>query len=295
MTVARTRLALSDLVREAYLSLVARPARALLTAAGTIISIGALVAVLGLAGTANGQVSASFDALQATTVTGADVRKEDGEALPFPFTPEALRRARHLNGVTAVGALYSPITADSVVGPNPSVRNPQTLPLLAVSSGLWEVLEVKDFRGRLTDDGLADAAVAVLGAGAAEALGIQGLAHPTTIEIGGRPFTVIGIVDEMERRQEIALRRALGATKLDIAAQIALESALLGAVGGLAGATLGMYTVIGIALARDWSPIVNLELVVAAPLVGALTGVVAGLYPAYRAASFEPAHALRAG
>ncbi|MCX5210067.1 ABC transporter permease [Kitasatospora sp. NBC_00240] len=101
------------------------------------------------------------------------------------------------------------------------------------------------------------------------------------------------LVAVLERTGEIGLRRALGARGRHITAQFLTESTCLGLLGGLIGTSLGVLTVLGVVLARDWTPVVEPVTVVTAPLVGLLTGLLAGLYPAWRAARIQPVEALR--
>lgn len=101
------------------------------------------------------------------------------------------------------------------------------------------------------------------------------------------------LVSVLERTGEIGLRRALGARARHITLQFLAESGVLGALGGLIGTSLGVVTVVGVALARDWTPVVHPATAAAAPAIGLLTGVLAGLYPAWRASRIEPAEALR--
>ncbi|MFD4372610.1 ABC transporter permease [Streptomyces sp. NPDC058486] len=101
------------------------------------------------------------------------------------------------------------------------------------------------------------------------------------------------LVAVLERTGEIGLRRALGARGRHITAQFLAESGALGTLGGLIGTSLGTLTVVTVAWVRDWTPVVHPETVAAAPAIGLVTGVLAGLYPAWRAASIEPAEALR--
>ncbi|GHF15331.1 hypothetical protein GCM10017776_36690 [Streptomyces griseoluteus] len=59
------------------------------------------------------------------------------------------------------------------------------------------------------------------------------------------------------------------------------------------GTSIGTITVVAVAVVRDWTPVVPPATIVAAPVTGLLTGVVAGLYPAWRASRIQPAEALR--
>ncbi|WP_338697475.1 ABC transporter permease [Streptomyces sp. Q6] len=117
-------------------------------------------------------------------------------------------------------------------------------------------------------------------AGICLVIGAVGIANTTLVAV-------------LERTGEIGLRRALGARGRHITAQFLAESGALGTLGGLVGTSLGTLTVLGVALARGWTPVVHPATVASAPLIGLVTGVLAGLYPAWRAARVEPAEALR--
>jgi putative ABC transport system permease protein len=96
------------------------------------------------------------------------------------------------------------------------------------------------------------------------------------------------------RRGEIGLRRALGATRRHIASQFLTESALLAAIGGIAGLALGAGATEIYCLTKNEPFVVALYALVAAPSAGFLIGALAGLYPAAKAARLSPTEALRA-
>ncbi|MEA3501614.1 MAG: ABC transporter permease, partial [Actinomycetota bacterium] len=113
--------------------------------------------------------------------------------------------------------------------------------------------------------------------------------------VGAIGIANVTLVSVLERVGEIGLRRAVGATRRHIAAQFLAESAVMGLVGGIIGASIGVLTIVAVSATRQWTPVLDPWVPLAAPLVGAATGLIAGLYPSWRAASLEPIEALRTG
>ncbi len=116
-----------------------------------------------------------------------------------------------------------------------------------------------------------------------------------SLVVGAIGIANVTLVTVMERTGEIGLRRALGASRRHIAVQFLAESTALGLVGGIIGASAGLLLVVGVAASRDWTPVLDVWLPLAAPVAGALVGLIAGLYPSIRAARMEPVDALRSG
>lgn len=114
-----------------------------------------------------------------------------------------------------------------------------------------------------------------------------------SLAVGAIGIANVTLVTVMERTGEIGLRRAIGAQRRHIAVQFLGESALMGLVGGIVGSSIGVVAVVGVSAARDWTPVLDPWLPLAAPLAGAAVGLIAGLYPALRAARLEPVEALR--
>lgn len=111
--------------------------------------------------------------------------------------------------------------------------------------------------------------------------------------VGGVGIANVMVISVLERRSEIGLRRALGATKRHIWAQFLTESIILGALGGLAGVVLGALVTVGYASTRGWEPTVPPYALVGGLAAAILIGAIAGLYPAVRAARLTPTEALR--
>ena len=117
-------------------------------------------------------------------------------------------------------------------------------------------------------------------AGIAVIVGMIGIANTTLVAV-------------LERVGEIGLRRALGARPVHIAAQFLAESTALGLFGGLIGASIGVVAVLAVTIYHSWTALLDPRVVLAAPVAGAVIGLLAGLYPALRAGTVEPADALR--
>jgi putative ABC transport system permease protein len=111
--------------------------------------------------------------------------------------------------------------------------------------------------------------------------------------VGAVGIANIMVISVLERRSEIGLRRALGATRRHIAMQFLTESLLLSAIGGAAGVATGSLITVAYARIRGWGVILPLEYLGAGIATALVIGALAGLYPALRAGGMSPTEALR--
>jgi putative ABC transport system permease protein len=415
---APPRLTARDTAAEAVAGIVQRPGRAVLTMLGTVLGVGAFVAVLGLTATGAGQISRQFTVLEDTTVTVADNGPANDVAPPgtypaigFPADADAI--AGRIDGVTAAGVWWPVSLPDgaSFTGSLAlSATASATVTLLAASPGAVQAMGLTMVAGspltRYEND--TGRRVAMIDTSTAAELGISParLASHPAVFVDGIAYTLVGVyssaqrvvTDEsamlipentaladfgnpepgignqdeaqlvvatrigaaqtvarqiaaaelpadpgrlvvtappnpqnlqsqvtgdlaglflilalislligavgianttlvavLERTEEIGLRRAVGARPRHIAAQFLAESTALGTLGGLVGTCLGVGTVVIFAVIKDWTAVLNPVYTLPAPLIGSVVGLLAGAYPALRAARTSPLAALRHG
>jgi len=411
-----SRLATRDGAAEAVAGIVQRPGRTVLTMLGTVLGVGAFVAVLGLTATGAGQVSRQFTVLEDTTVTVEDNGPANNVAPPntnppIGFPTDADQVADHINGVTAAGVWWPvslPSDASFTGSLALSATADQTVSLLAASPGAVRAMGLTMTAGAPLTTYENDTAqhVAIIDTTTAAELGISAarLASHPAVFVDGVAYTVVGVyssaqrvvsdesamlipentaladygnplpgignqdeaqmvvatrigaaravakqiaaaelptdpsrlvvtsppspqslqsqvsgdlaglflilalislligavgianttlVAVLERTEEIGLRRALGARPRHIAAQFLAESTALGTLGGLIGTCIGVAIVVIFAATKNWTAVLNPVYTLPAPLIGSVVGLLAGAYPALRAARTSPLAALR--
>ena len=114
-----------------------------------------------------------------------------------------------------------------------------------------------------------------------------------SLVVGGIGIMNIMLVTVTERTREIGIRKALGATRLNILTQFLTESVVLCVLGGLLGMALGTGAARALAKFAGWQTYVTLDALLLAFAFSAGVGLVFGLWPARRASKLDPIAALR--
>jgi putative ABC transport system permease protein len=112
--------------------------------------------------------------------------------------------------------------------------------------------------------------------------------------VGGIGIANVMVIGVIERRGEIGLRRAIGATRSHIRRQFFTEALILSTIGGLAGVAIGSAVTAGYSNIQGWRVVIPGIALGGGVLAALLIGAGAGIYPAMRAARMSPTEALRA-
>ena len=111
--------------------------------------------------------------------------------------------------------------------------------------------------------------------------------------VGGIGIMNIMLATVTERTREIGIRRALGAKKKDIMTQFLIETVMLSGAGGLLGVALGIAIPVIITHFAGMKTVIEFWAPAMAFSISVMTGVLFGIYPAFRAADMNPVEALR--
>ncbi|MBP9200533.1 MAG: ABC transporter permease [Gemmatimonadales bacterium] len=114
-----------------------------------------------------------------------------------------------------------------------------------------------------------------------------------SLVVGGIGIMNIMLVSVTERTREIGVRKALGATRLNIMFQFLIEALVLCLVGGLLGIGLGWWVTDTLATNNGWNTLISSQSIAVAFGTSAAIGLVFGIWPASRAARLDPIIALR--
>ena len=111
--------------------------------------------------------------------------------------------------------------------------------------------------------------------------------------VGGIGIMNIMLVSVTERTREIGIRKAVGARQRHILFQFLVEAVVLSVLGGLGGIAAGLGTAHLVSRGGTWVTAVRPDSVILSFSIAALTGIIFGLFPAYKASRLDPIDALR--
>ncbi len=114
-----------------------------------------------------------------------------------------------------------------------------------------------------------------------------------SLVVGGIGIMNIMLVSVTERTREIGVRKALGASKVNILLQFLIEALVLCVTGGVIGILLGVGAAVGLAKLMHWNTLISPMSIVVAFIFSAGVGLFFGIWPARKAASLDPIQALR--
>ena len=197
---APRRLRLPDLARSAGVGLRARKLRAGLSALGIAIGVAAIVAVLGISASSQAGLLAEIDKLGTNLLTATNGQTIFGQTAELPkATPGMIGRIGPVTSVQDMGAM----SASAYRSPLIPTVNTNALTVQAASQGLLQTVGTIVAEGSFLNSATAKEPVAVLGAAAAQRLGIDRIFAGERIWVGGQWFYVVGVLKPAALASEI--------------------------------------------------------------------------------------------
>ena len=196
-----------DALRVGATGLQARPLRAVLSALGIAVGIGAMVAVVGISASSRAEIDQQLKALGTNLLTVEPGQSLRGEAAMLPTdSVDMVARIGPVTAVSAVGAV------DANVYRNDQIDEARTngITTLAARPDLLDTVSGELASGRWLDDALADFPTVVLGATTAERLGISHTDGSVAVWLGERWFTVVGTLDPAPLAPELDSAALIG-------------------------------------------------------------------------------------
>ncbi|GAA1664662.1 ABC transporter permease [Kribbella yunnanensis] len=201
-------LGVRDVVRVGAVGLRTRPMRAFLSALGIAIGIAAMIAVVGISSSSRAELDGQLDALGTNLLTVAPGTRLTGEQAQLPLTAEEM-----------VGRI-APVRAESAVGTvdGASVYRSNKIPAIetngiiayAARTNLLDTIGATLRSGKWIDAATGRYPATVLGAGAAERLGITRAGPEVQVLIGNTWFTVLGILEPAALAPELDAAALMG-------------------------------------------------------------------------------------
>ncbi|MFV0430204.1 MAG: ABC transporter permease [Arachnia sp.] len=197
------RLRLRDLLNEIAVGVTQRPRRSLLTALGTLLGVGVLVATIGITTSARAAVNASFDPVAASEVSAR--YQGDGVAVGgYGLLPDAEQRMLDIEGVTAAGISWAVPNASGGISLIPGGATSH-VPVVAATPNFLGLAGAQPSSGVLFNDWHQDTCepVALLGPQAVRSLSLVPESLPTYVWLDGQQFLAIGAIGQVERHPEL--------------------------------------------------------------------------------------------
>lgn len=121
---------------------------------------------------------------------------------------------------------------------------------------------------------------------------VMGTIASISLLVGGIGITNIMLANALERRKEIGLRMAIGATKRSITVQFLAEAGMISLIGGVIGIILGIIMTFAISKYAEWDTSVTFVSIIVSFVVSFSVGIISGFLPAKKAANMNPIEAL---